>query len=178
MISQRIQSPLSPLRLSVIALWIFSLVGAGASPLYYVSTPDSPVASVVGHPAKSNTHETNTDRRNSLSLRFTHNPFTPSTIQSNDLTANTTEGDPLAQDGGMTHNPPGGSPVTLWLVSASANGTVSSSNSTRFHDQSDAADIHTRRPSTITIAATSIHPEHPAKRFAATLLGHKPSGVS
>jgi hypothetical protein len=180
MTHRRIHNLYSPLRFSIVALWILSLVGVGASPLYYVTTSTASKAtasatavSESAAPGTQCSSESNPEKRNSLSLKFTHNPFATAAINSNVLQGNLPD-----PDGGMTHNPPSGSPVTLWLVSASASVTVGSSNLTRFHDQSDAADLHTRRPSTGVLTAASNHPEHPAKRFAATILGHKPSGVS
>ncbi len=173
MLRHKLHTNYAPLRIAIIAVWILSLATVGVSPLYYVSTSSSSSAvaesqtdSVTGNQIENGSE----NQRGAVALRLTYNPFVVDSP--NGL---------FDSDGGMTHNEPVGSPVVLWLVSAGASLTISSSNSTkviRTSHLSTIADIQNQHSATGVFTATPITAEHPTKRFAATLVGQKPSGVS
>ncbi len=195
MLRHQLHTRYASLRVSIVVLWMLSLVTVGISPLYYVSTSSSTSSETAD--ASSSRHDSEAERESGLSpenhakkqpnitrgavaLRFTHNPFV---VESLSPRVNSADSDslvcnPLENDGGMTHKAPSGSPVVLWLVDAGVSGTVGLSKLIRIPRQTAVADIQTGRPATGAITGASIYAEHPTKRFAATLLGQKPSGVS
>jgi len=162
---------------------MLSLVCAGVSPLYYITTS----VSAPGEPAVSQESanpvggEQNAsqgkayDTNSSVTVRLTLNPFVAETSVAN---AKRFDVGPLENDGGMKSSAPHSSPVVLWLVSASASGTVASSHWTRTYHLEKSRGTLQRSSAVSFIPTGAIHAEHPKQRLAATLLGQKPSGVS
>jgi len=195
MTHDRLHSIHPALRFGVIALWMLSLMSVGVSPLYYITT--SIAAPAVAGASQEVAHDVLQDVSNdpecfsgcrmqasqsdghghkqSVTVRLTLNPFL---AKVGALQSKSPDCGPLENDGGMKSSAPHSSPVVLWLVGASASGAVSSSHWTRTYYLEESDELFKHTTSISHIPAGAIHAEHPNQRFAATLLGQKPSGVS